>query len=93
MYCRKIFNRGASCRLEGAVTARIHLLGFCDDTDGHPPATGTGPQCMALIFHLLTVFPAEMEQSISTGFSLAYSQEWLKVTVCFFYYFFFLTRI
>lgn len=47
------------------------------------------PQCMALIFHLLTVFPAEMEQSISTGFSLAYSQEWLKVTVCFFYYFFF----
>lgn len=89
MHCHKIFNRGASCRLEGAVTARIHLLGFSDDRDGHPPAADASPQCTALIFHLLTIFSAEMEQSISTGFSLAYSQAWLKVTVCFFYYFFF----
>lgn len=42
-YCHKIFNRGASCLLEGAVTVCIHLLGFRVDTDDHQPVTDTSP--------------------------------------------------
>lgn len=73
MYFHKIFDKGASCLLKGAVATSIHLLGCRAVTDDQQPDTDTSPKWIALVF-LPNVFSEEMVQWISTALILAYNQ-------------------